>query len=128
MSQREPEQIDTELDAVLRRSTPTPDPEWVAGLEHRLLPVSPRRVPLWRLPQVRFGAAVAAGFAALLVVLALAGVGPLGGSGENVRAREDCELVQVTRIERVPAVVEGPSGDTVVYRREHVQRYERRCR
>ena len=85
-------------------------------------------MPVWRLPQVRLGAAFAAGLAALLVVLALAGVGPLGGKSSNVSAKDDCKLVRVSRVERVPVIVEAPSGDSVVYRNQRVQRWERRCR
>lgn len=128
MSHLDPQQTDAELDAVLRRSVPAPDSGWIDDLEERLLPAPKRRAAPWRLPQVRLGAALAAGFAALLVVLALAGVGPLGGDNSNVRAKEDCTLVRVSRVERVPVVVEGPSGNSVEYRRERVQRWERRCR
>ena len=74
-----------------------------------------RRAAPWRLPQVRLGAALAAGLAALLIVLALAGVGPLGGDTPDVRAKDDCPLVRVSRVERVPVVVEGASGDSVDY-------------
>ena len=128
MSHLEPEHTDVELDALLRRSAPAPEPGWVAGLEQRLLPPARRRAAPWRLPQVRVGAAVAAGLAVLLIALALAGVGPLGGDTPDVRAKEDCPLVRVSRVERVPTVVKGPSGDTVEYRRQLVQRWERRCR
>ena len=128
MSHLDPQQTDPEIDAALRRSVPRPDAGWVDELEERLLPAPRKRAAPWRLPQVRLGAAVAAGFAALLVVLALAGVGPLGGDSSNVRAKEDCTLVRVVRVERVPVVVEGQSGDSVEYRRERVQRWERRCR
>ena len=128
MSHLEPEHTDVDLDALLRRSSPAPEPGWVSGLEQRLLPPARRRGASWRLPQVRLGAAVAAGLAALLIVLALAGVGPLGGDTPDVRAKEDCPLVRVSRVERVPVVVEGRSGDSVVYRRQLVQRWERRCR
>jgi hypothetical protein len=128
MTHLEPEQIDPELDSVLRRNAPAPDPGWVAGLERKLLPRRADRVLVWRLPHVRLGAAFAAGLAALLVVLALAGVGPLGGHSADVRAKDDCKLVRVSRVERVPVIVEAPSGDSVVYRNQRVQRWERRCR
>jgi hypothetical protein len=128
MSHLEPEHTDVELDSLLRRSAPAPDTGWVSELEQRLLPPAQRRAAPWRLPQVRLGAALAGGLAALLVALALAGVGPLGGDTPAVRAKDDCTLVRVSRVERVPVVVEGPSGDSVVYRRQMVQRWERRCR
>jgi len=127
MSHLEPEHTDVELDALLRRSSPSPDPGWASDLEQRLLPAARRRSAPWRLPHVRLGAALAAGFAALLIVLALAGVGPLGGDTPAVRAKDDCPLVRVSRVERVPVVVEGRSGDSVVYERQLVQRWERRC-
>src|SRR5918998_1441668 len=123
MSHPDPQQTDPELDALLRRSGPAPDSGWVEDLEDRLLPKPRRRTAPWRLPQVRLGAALAAGFAALLVALSLAGVGPLGGDDASVRAKEDCQLVRVTRVERVPVVVERPSGNTVEYQRERVQRW-----
>ena len=128
MSHLEPEHLDVEVDASLRRSFPAPEPAWIEGLEQRLLPAARRKAAPWRLPQVRLGAALAAGFAALLIVLALAGVGPLGGNSSDVRAKDDCTLVRVSRVERVPVIVKGPSGDSVVYRRQMVHRWERRCR
>lgn len=128
MSHLEPEHTDVELDSLLRRSSPAHDPSWAADLERRLLPAARRAAGPWRLPQVRFGAALAAGLAALLITLALAGVGPMGGDTPDVRAKDGCSLVRVSRVERVPVVVEGPSGDSVVYHRQRVQRWERRCR
>ena len=128
MSHLGSEHTDVEPDSALRRSAPPPDPDWVSELEQRLLPSAQRRTAPWRLPQVRLGAALAAGLAALLVALALAGVGPLGGDTPDVRAKDDCTLVRVSRVERVPVVVKGPSGDSVVYRRQMVQRWVRRCR
>jgi hypothetical protein len=128
MSHLDPEHTDGELDSLLRRSAPAPDPGWASALEQRLLPSTQRRAAPWRLPQVRLGAALAAGLAALLVILALAGVGPLGDNAPAVRAKDDCTLVRVSRVERVPVLVARPSGDTVVYRRQMVQSWERRCR
>ena len=128
MSHLEPEHTDVEVDALLRRSSPAPEPNWVSELERRLLPRPSRRAAPWRVPHVRLGAAVAAGLAALLMALALAVAGPLGGDAPDVRAKDECPLVRVSRVERVPVVVEGGSGDSVVYERQTVQRWERRCR
>jgi hypothetical protein len=128
MAHLDPHQTDLELDAVLRRTVVAPDPAWATALEEDLLPAQRRRAAPWRLPQLRVGAALAAGLAALLVALALAGVAPLGGDSSNVRAKEDCTLVRVTRVEREPVVVEGPAGTSVTYQRTRVQRWARRCR
>jgi hypothetical protein len=133
MEHRETEPLDQEIDAVMRRSRPVPDARWVGELEQGLLPtLLPTRIPsvaLFRLPHFRLGAVVAAGLAALLLALGLAGVGPLGGQAHTVRAKDDCEKVQVTRVERVPIIVVGRNGkERLVTQPQQVRRYESRCR
>jgi hypothetical protein len=129
MPHLEPEHTDPELDSFLREIHPAPHPEWARSLEGRLLPRAAKGTGAWRLPHVRLGAALVGGFAVLLLTLALAGVGPFGGNAADVRAKDDCELVQVTRVERVPALVQGSDGQPrIVYHRGRVQRFERRCR
>ena len=123
------EHLDPELDALLRRSRPTPDAWWLRDLEAQLLPDPSRRWARWRLPHVRVAAAFAAGLAMLLVALTLAGVGPLGDQTRDVRADEDCHMTLVTKTERVPVLRDGADGSPhVVYERQRVQRYVRRCR
>jgi hypothetical protein len=129
MDDRDTEHLDPELDSLLRRNRPTPDAGWVTALEGRLLPERRHRLAPWRLPHVRLGAAVAAGFATLFVALSLAGLGPFGGNAADVRAKEDCRMVRITVVESVPSIRTGSDGKPqVVHRRERVQRYERRCR
>jgi hypothetical protein len=129
MEHFEPERLDPEIDAFLRNNRPVLDRDWVRNTERRLFDATSRRAPIWRLAQIRPAVVVAAGIVALLLVLALAGVGPLVRDRGDVRAKDDCSLIEVTRLERVPHVVEGAGGDLrIVYRRERVQRVERRCR
>ena len=128
MSHREREHLEAELDSLLRRERPKPDASWVCGLEERLLPPQPRGDALCRRPHLRLGMAMAAVFAAFLFALSLAGAGPLGGDDADVRAEENCRMVPVAVVESVPSIREGTSGaPEVVYRRELVQRYQRRC-
>ena len=109
MSHLDPQQPDAELDAVLRRSVPAPTPTGSpgsSGASYRLRRASAG----WRAAgPPRCGSR--RGLRGALVVLALAGVGPLGGDSSDVRAKDDCKLVRVERVERVPVVVESPSGD-----------------
>lgn len=122
-----PEQSEPQIDALLRRARPEPDPQWVRDTEARLLPERPQR-SWFPMPQVRLGAVFAVGLAILVLGLSLAGVGPLGASNEPVVADDDCRTVQVTRTERVPRIVERPGAEPqIVYENRRVQRLERRC-
>ncbi len=125
-----PEHAEPEIDALLRQRRPRPDAAWRAATERRLL--DHRRA--WGLrrgpwPVLRLGAAVAVGLAALVLTLSLAGVGPLAGDHRAIEAKERCRTVAVTRTERVPYLDRGDGGQDVLrYRRERVNRLERRCR
>jgi hypothetical protein len=123
------EPIDPEIEALLRRSRPTPAADWLQRTEAELLPVRPAARPVWRRPAVRLGSALAAGFASLALVFSLAGVGPLAGQDQEVRARDRCRLVDVVRKERVPVLAVGRHGHLrLAYRVKPVRRTERRCR
>jgi hypothetical protein len=116
---------DPELEALLERARPRPDPAFVRATEARLLPQRRSR----RMPALRVGAAVAGGFAALAFGLSLAGVGPLGDGDPAVRAQDNCRNVTVTKVERVPRLVVAEDGTPrIVYSRKPVTRVERRCR
>jgi len=129
MDHSQPEHDEGPVEAVLRRSRPAPDRQWLDGLEQRLLPSDASRISLWRRPHLRLGAALAAGIATVIVALSLAGLGPLGGGASNVRAKDECRTVHVSRIEQVKSVEIGRDGQPrVVTRPQRVQRYERRCR
>jgi hypothetical protein len=121
------DQPDREIEDVLRRSRPTPEPAWRSRAERELFP--PRRAAWsWRLPVVRAGAGLAMGLAVLVLVLALVGVTPLGGRDHDVKARDRCTLVPVVKRERVPRLVVDPDqGVRVVYRVQPVRRTVRRC-
>jgi hypothetical protein len=129
MSRLDHEDRDDAVDALLSRSAPAPDTMWVAELEHRLLPGLSSRRPWYRTPRLRLGAAVAVGLTLFLLLLTLTGEGPLSDGSSSVRAREDCKEVLTPRAERVPTLVAPPDGQPhLVYRRQQVARFERRCR
>jgi hypothetical protein len=121
-----PEDTEPELDALLRAHRPRPDATWVRATEDRLLPRGRRR----RLTApVRLGTALAGGLATLVLTLSLAGTGPFPRGDDAVQADDACHRVAVLRLERVPALVAGTRGvPKVVYHRQLVRRFERRCR
>jgi hypothetical protein len=108
-------------------SRPAPDRGWIRKEERRLFHIDSRQH--WAFPQVRVAAAFVLAVAATVLLLSLAGVGPLGGAArEAVQADDNCRYVTVTRIERTPAVVEGADGTpSIVYRDERVSRRVKRC-
>jgi hypothetical protein len=117
------DQPDAAVEAILRASRPEPDPVWVEGLERRLL--KPRRSTRSRL---QFGLALAGGLAAVAMTFSLAGVGPLLRGSDAVDAREDCHVVVVAGIQRVPVVVRDASGAPgIIYRDQTVTRRVTRC-
>lgn len=131
MEPRPPEHDEPAIDALLRARRPKPDPAWVAAAEDRLFATPERRRWFaWRpAPALRLGAAFALGLTLLLLTFSLIGVGPFGGSSEPVVADDDCRTVRVTRVERVPRLVEQPGAEPrIVYERRPVERLERRCR
>jgi ferric-dicitrate binding protein FerR (iron transport regulator) len=111
--------MDEQVEELLRRSTPEPDPGFVHSLENRLLPP---REPQRRHRPLLAGAALAAALACAALGLSLAGVGPLAG-GDGVQADSNCRFVTVTRVEQVPRVVDGK----LELRDQPVQRRVKRC-
>jgi hypothetical protein len=117
------DQPDAAVEAILRASRPEPDAVWVDRLERRLL--KPRRSARSRLT---FGFALAAGLAAVAVTFSLIGVSPLSRGSDAVDAREDCRVVVVAGIERVPVLVRDAAGaPRVIYRDRTVTRRVTRC-
>ena len=90
-----------------------------------------RRAPggrWFQLPAVRLGSAVTAGLATVLLILGLAGTGPLESGNGEVRAKETCRLVTVTRTQRTPIVITAKDGTPrIEYRKRPVKRTVRRC-
>src|SRR4051794_14076227 len=102
---------------------------FVAETERQLFEPRRRRPSCRPAAATRLGGALVAGFATPVLVLSLAGVGPLAGDDTGVHARDDCHTVAVKRFQRVPEVVTGKDGQAkVVYVRKRVPRYERVCR
>jgi hypothetical protein len=117
------EPVEPDIDALLRRNRPEPDAAWVRVTGERLFPARKARVPALAL-----GGAFAAAVALVATVLALAGVGPLGGGTGPVEAKDDCRTVTVNRMQRVPSIVDSRSGaPRVVMTRKPVRITERRC-
>jgi hypothetical protein len=121
---------DRDVARLLQASRPEPDPAFRAALEERLL--APRRrfrlaLPSFPRPALA-GAALAGALALLLLVLGLAGSGPLSGDDDALRAKDNCRQVTVTRVERVPEVVQGSDGEPQIrYREQPVERVVTRC-
>lgn len=66
---------------------------------------------------------------AVVLVLALAGTGPLGAGDQSAKAKDDCRTRAVTRSERIPSVVFDSQGQPkIVYTRRPAHRLERDCR
>lgn len=116
------ESLDPELDALLRRHPPAPDPAWVRTTGERLFHERRRRPAVW------LASAAAGGLASLGLALSFAGVGPLAGGDQAVQAKDECRTVVVRRHERLPSLVTAKDGSArIVYRRQLVRRSVRRC-
>jgi len=124
-----PHDEEVKVERLLRATRPAPDEQYAERLERRLLGRRPRAAANGRLRTalVAFGAVAAVALAAL--TLALAGAGPFGGGGQDVRAKDDCRLVEVTEIVRKPVVRETADGGTTIdYVRQERTRLVKRCR
>jgi hypothetical protein len=121
---------DARLELLLQRSRPIPRAAFVHEAEQRLLPDREPTRAKWLRRPLFAGAATATGLASALVVLALAGGGPLApGGGDNSRASDDCHFVTVEKRERVPRIVVDRDGQpSVRYRVQLVERRVKRCR
>jgi hypothetical protein len=112
--------MDEQVEQLLRTSRPEPDPGFVRSLEGQLFPAHTqerRQRPLLA------AAVLASALAAAALGLSLAGVGPLGGGGDGVQADSNCRFVSVTRVEKVPTLVDGQ----LKLRDQRVQRRVKRC-
>jgi hypothetical protein len=122
-----PEMLDERIEAMLRASRPEPKPDFVPALRERLFPQRPARRPR----PVLLGGLATATAAAAVLLLSLAGVGPLaagGGRDQDVKARSTCRFVLVTEPTRVPVIVHSGDGKPrVVYRERPVERRVKRC-
>jgi hypothetical protein len=127
MAARPPEPLDDRVEALLRSSRPSPPAQLALVLRERLLP---ERRARWRGRRTVVAGGLATATAALAVlILSLAGAGPLAGrSGQDVKARTNCHFVLVKARGRVPVVVHSRDGQArIVYRDEPVERPVERC-
>ena len=109
---------DPQVEALLEASRPEPHAHFRAQTARDLFPERARR----RRP-VLLGAATAGALAAGALIAGLIGLEPFASDGD-VQADRDCRIVTVTRVERVPVIVD----DRIEYRREPVERRVERCR
>lgn len=115
--------------AWLTRSRPAPTDEFVERLENRLTGASQGRFAKRFRPLVA-GLGLSGALATVVVVLALAGGGPLQGN-DDVKARQDCQTEQVRTTEPEPEgeLVRRADGTvTVVTTERPVTREVTRCR
>lgn len=120
--------IDRELDALLRRTRPQPDPAWIQSTRDALLPERAVATRAWWRPRpVAIAATI--GLAATLTVAALSGGGPLGGAGgDEARAVRECRDVYVTQVEPLGEVRRRADGTVEVQTVERpVTRVQREC-
>jgi hypothetical protein len=119
----EPYGEEPQVAAWLARTRPSPDETFVEQTERRLLRPARRR----RRPALA-ALGVTGALAATAIATMLVGTGPLDGD-DAARAKPDCSLVQVTRMQREGQVVVDRRGDPrVVYRTRPVTRTVKRCR
>jgi hypothetical protein len=128
--------IPSDLEDLLRRSRPRPDPEFIRELEDSLMrsvrrePRGQSRVRPLRLQRLRLAVGSAAGLASLLLLLSIAGLHPLGmGGTQGADADRKCVTVSEWVLVRKPILVFGTHGPvTVVYRTEWATQPRIRCR
>jgi hypothetical protein len=129
MHPRDPDHRDDEqIEALLRRSQPSPSRMWVRETERELFGAPARAKQAWR-PFTVAGAA-AAGLAGLAFALALVGGSPLqsGGPG-SVDAKDRCATVTTTTVKRQAHLVVGKDGQPHIrYTRRPVTKTAKVCR
>jgi len=130
MGASDPKVFDEGVESALRGAQPRPRPDFVRSLQARLFPERRTFFGWTRRRRPAFVAALsAAGMALAVLVLSLAGVGPLAGrGGQDVKAGSNCRFVVAKERTQVPTVVRASNGQTrIVYRSELVERRVRRC-
>jgi hypothetical protein len=93
------------MERLLVAARPVPSERFVERTERRLL--GRRQRHRWHRPQRGLGAMMAAvaGVATAIVIVTLAGTGPLASGGnDEVKAKDDCRYVAVTRTVPRPVV------------------------
>lgn len=124
----DPQHEDERAAGWLVRSRPAPSDEFVDRLERELCGApEPRRAR--RMRPLFAGLGLSGALAAAVVVVALAGGGPLSTDGEDPRAREDCTTEQVRTTEQEGQLVQRADGTVeVVTTEKPVTREVTRCR
>jgi hypothetical protein len=118
-----------DLERLLRAARPAPPAAFVCQLEHSLVGRPVRKPDRRRLRVLVAGSGLAAGLAAVAVLLAVAGLLPFTSSAGRAAAGENCRTMQVERSEPLPYFVRGSEGEFQVrFRVERVPRLVTRCR
>jgi hypothetical protein len=117
------------LQQLLRAARPEPPPEFVRELERSLTHRNPARAERRRLHVLVAGSGFAAGLAAIAVALSVAGLLPIGSSGEHAEADVNCTIATVERVQPRPMFVRDRDGRYQIhYRPGWAPRLVRRCR
>jgi hypothetical protein len=118
-----------DLDRLLRAARPAPPAAFVCELERSLAGRLARKPDNWRVRMLVAGSGLAAGLAAVAILLAVGGLLPFTSSAGRADADEDCPITHVERIERRPYLVHDSEGKLQIrYRLERAPRLVRRCR
>jgi hypothetical protein len=118
-----------DLERLLRAARPAPPAAFVCELERSLAGRPAKKPDRRRVRVLVAGSGLAAGLAAVAVLLAVAGLLPFTSSADRARAGEDCRITRVERIVRRPYFVRDREGEFEVrFRGEQVPRLIRPCR
>ena len=118
-----------DLERLLRAARPAPPAAFVGELERSLIGRPARKPERRRWRVLVAGSGLAAGLAAVAVLLAVTGLLPFTSSARRADAGENCRTVHVQRTERHPYFVRGSDGRLEVrFRVERVPGLAKRCR
>jgi hypothetical protein len=121
-----------DAERLLRECRPVPDTEVTDRIERRLFdrPRRGRRLPVLARRPVFAGGVLAAAIASLVLILSLAGLGPLApGGADDVKGSSNCTYVTVIRRVSVPEFTTDRNGHLqTVHRMRPLRQRVKRCR
>jgi hypothetical protein len=117
-----------DLERLLRAARPAPPAVFVCDLERSLVGRPVGKPDRRRLRVLVAGSGLAAGVAAVAVLLAVTGLLPFTSSAGRAHAGQNCRTKHVERIERHPYFVRSDGELQVRFRVERVSRLVRTCR
>lgn len=128
MTPHDDDRMDEVTAGLLRATRPEPREDWVHATEARLVGRSARAGR--RVTALVGALGLSGALAGVFATASLLGGGPLTLDGQqDVRAKQDCRTVDVTRTQKAGQLVEQPDGTTTVVNRDRtVTTPVRRCR